>query len=146
MNHQDDTHGQILPVSAACAPSVACQNAYGCLGSNQVSSFEYPRVFHLTFASRSATVEETQRPKGQDGALSSLDVAIEALNLAKETADIAPAKVAFGSVSVLLTTVRVCFLLFCGDGPQVHMYPGFNDQQTGLRRARIELCRYLQSP
>jgi len=69
----------------------------------------------------------TQRPKGRDGALSSLNAAIEVLNLAKEIADIPPAKVAFGSVSVLLTMVRVCFLLFCDDGPRVHMYPGFDD-------------------
>jgi len=67
-----------------------------------------------------------QRPKGQDGALSSLNVAIEALNLAKEIAGITPAKAAFGSVSVLLTMVRVRFLLFCDDGPRVHVHPGFN--------------------
>jgi len=54
----------------------------------------------------------SQRPKGQDGALSSLNVAIEGLNLAKEIAGIAPVKAAFGSVSVLLTMVRVRFLPF----------------------------------
>ena len=49
----------------------------------------------------------TQPPKGQDGALSLLNVAIEVLNLAKEMSDITPAKAAFGSVSVLLTMIRV---------------------------------------
>jgi len=48
-----------------------------------------------------------QQPKGRGGALSSLNVAIEVLNLAKEVSDITPAKAAFGSVSVLLTMVRV---------------------------------------
>ena len=52
----------------------------------------------------------SQRPRGREGALSSLNVAIETLNLAKEIAGVTPAKAAFGSVSVLLTMVRVRFL------------------------------------
>jgi len=87
----------------------------------------------------------SQQPKRRDGALSLLNVAIETLNLAEEVAGIAPAKAAFGSVSVLLTMVRVRFILFCNDGPRIHMYPGFDDQRTGLRRTRIELRRYMQS-
>jgi len=55
----------------------------------------------------------SQRPKEREGVLSSLNVAIEGLNLAKEVAGIAPAKAAFGSVSILLTMVRVRFLQFC---------------------------------
>ena len=51
--------------------------------------------------------DKSQRPKGQGGALSPLDVAIDALNLAKEASSITPAKTAFGSASVLLTTIRV---------------------------------------
>jgi hypothetical protein len=54
--------------------------------------------------------DKLQRPKGQDDALSSLNVAIDALNLAKEASTITPAKAAFGSTSVLLTTIRVGFL------------------------------------
>jgi len=69
----------------------------------------------------------SQRPKGREGALSSLNVAIEALNLAKEIASIAPAKAAFGTVSVLLTMVRVRSLLLCNNGSRVHMHPGFDD-------------------
>lgn len=53
---------------------------------------------------------ESQRLKGRDGVLSSLDVAIEAINLAKEVSSITPAKAVFGSVSALLTMMRVCFL------------------------------------
>lgn len=47
-----------------------------------------------------------QQPKGRDGAISSLNVAIEALNLAKEVASVTPAKAVFGSVSILLTMIR----------------------------------------
>ena len=49
----------------------------------------------------------SNRPKGRNGALSSLNVTIEAMNIAKEISAIAPAKAAFGSVSVLLTMIRV---------------------------------------
>ena len=53
---------------------------------------------------------KSQRPNGRDGTISSLNKAISALNLAK-TSNIAPAKVAFGSTSDLLTTIRVGFPL-----------------------------------
>jgi hypothetical protein len=87
-----------------------------------------------------------QRPKGRDGALSSLNVAIDTLNLAKDIIGIAPAKAAFGSVSVLLTMIRVCFFPFCDDGLQVHTHPGLDGKPAGLCRSRVELRRYLQSP
>jgi hypothetical protein len=54
---------------------------------------------------------DSQRPKGRAGALSSLNMAIDALNLAKDVVDIAPAKAAFGSVSALLAMIRVRFCL-----------------------------------
>ena len=53
-----------------------------------------------------------QRSKGRDGVLSSLNMAIEALNLAKEISSITPAKAVFGSVSAVLTMIRVPFLQF----------------------------------
>ena len=53
---------------------------------------------------------KSQRPKGREGALSSLNVAIGALNLVKEVSTIAPAKAVFNSASVLLTMIRVSFL------------------------------------
>ena len=59
--------------------------------------------------------------KPQDRALSSLNVAIEALNLAKEISCIAPAKVVFGSVGVLLEMIRVHFFLLRCDKPRVHV-------------------------
>jgi len=88
---------------------------------------------------------KSQRQKGQGGALSSLNVAIEVLNLAKEVSDITPAKAAFGSVSVLLTMVRVRSPQPCDDELGVHVYPGLNDQRAGIRRARAILRRHLSS-
>ena len=55
-----------------------------------------------------------QRPKDQEDAISVLDAAIEALSFT-EKSSIPPAKVVFGSVSILLTTIRVCLLLFSDD-------------------------------
>ena len=52
-----------------------------------------------------------QRSKGRDGTISSLNTAIEAMNLAKEISSITPAKAVFGSVSILLMMVRVRFLV-----------------------------------
>ena len=51
-----------------------------------------------------------RRQKGRDGVISSLNIAIGAMNLAKEISSITPAKVAFGTVAVLLTMIKVRFL------------------------------------
>ena len=48
----------------------------------------------------------------RDDALSLLDAAIEAMNLAKEVSSVTPAKAVFGSVSALLTMIRVRLLPF----------------------------------
>jgi len=72
----------------------------------------------------------SQRPKGRDGTLSSLNAAIEAMNLAKEVSGIAPAKAVFGSVSILLTMVRVRFLAPTDPMYHVHVWPGLAGQQT----------------
>ena len=53
---------------------------------------------------------DSQRPEWRDGLFSSLAVAIEALDLLKEISSVTPAKAVFGSVSVLLTMIKVCFL------------------------------------
>ena len=88
---------------------------------------------------------ESQRPMGQDGALSSLNAAIDTLNLAKEASSLTPAKTVFASTSILLATIRVSFL-------PVHvghwwlMYTGLNDQQSELRRAGASLRWRLRSP
>ena len=71
---------------------------------------------------------KSQQSKARDGVLSTLNVAIETLNLAKEISSITPAKVAFGSVSALLTMIKVRFLNLCNGTPRVHVRPGFNSQ------------------
>ena len=56
---------------------------------------------------------ETRRQKGRENIISSLNVAIETLNLAKEISSILPAKAVFGSVGIILTMIKVdLFLLF----------------------------------
>ena len=57
-----------------------------------------------------------QKPKEREA---DLNAAIEALDLAK-TSSILPAKALFGSVTVLLTTIKVCFLLSRNDLLRVH--------------------------
>ena len=53
---------------------------------------------------------KTQRPQGQNDILSSLNMAIDALDLAKEATTVVSAKAAFTSASVLLTVIRVGLL------------------------------------
>ena len=62
----------------------------------------------------------SQRPKGRDGTISSLNIAIEGLNLAKEISSVTPAKAVFGSASVLLTMIKVRLLLFYDEVTQTH--------------------------
>ena len=54
-----------------------------------------------------------QRKRGQDKVISSLNTAIDTLNLAKEISCITPANAVFGSVSVLLTMIKVISFLRC---------------------------------
>jgi len=63
---------------------------------------------------------DSKRRGGREGATLTLNTTIEDTNLAEKVSSIAPAKAVFGSVSVLLTLIRVCFLLFCNDLLQVH--------------------------
>jgi len=50
---------------------------------------------------------DAQQQKLRDNTLSSLNAAIEVLNLAGGISDIVPAKALFGTVSVILTMIRV---------------------------------------
>ena len=61
---------------------------------------------------------EPQRQKRRISSLSSLNLAIDAVNLAKEVSSITPAKVVFGSVGVLLTMIRVRLLLLYHEIPR----------------------------
>ena len=72
---------------------------------------------------------DSQRPKEREA---DLNAAIEALDLAK-TSSILPAKAVFGTVAILLTTIKVCFMLSRNDLlHKVHTWLGLNDQRTGL--------------
>ena len=62
----------------------------------------------------------SQRQRHQDNTHSLLNAAIEAVNLAKEVSSATPAKAVFGTVSVLLTMIKVRFLFFSGDLLRVH--------------------------
>ena len=55
---------------------------------------------------------KSRRRKRQDNTLSLLNAAIDATNLAKEVMSGTPAKAIFGSVGIILTTIRVSFLPF----------------------------------
>ena len=50
---------------------------------------------------------KSQRPKRPDTTLSSLNAAIDAMNIAKDVLGMTPAKAAFGTVSVILNMIRV---------------------------------------
>jgi len=52
---------------------------------------------------------KSQQQKRRDVTISSLNTAIEALNIMKEATSITPAPAVFGTVSVLLTMIRVRF-------------------------------------
>ena len=80
-----------------------------------------------------------QRQKGRDTTLSSLNAAIDAMNIAKDVMSMTPAKAAFGSVSIILTMIRV------GSLPPVLvdcwlMYAGLHNQRRGLCRSWASLC------
>ena len=60
----------------------------------------------------STMTDNSQPPKGRDGAISALNIAIEGLNIAKEASSSTPANPVFGPVALLLTMIRVSSFLF----------------------------------
>jgi hypothetical protein len=57
----------------------------------------------------------SQRPNGRENAVSLLNAAIDAMDLAEKISSITPAKAVFGTVSILLAMIKVRFLFFrCG--------------------------------
>ena len=74
-----------------------------------------PRTAFSQLPCISTMAEKSKRPKGRDGVLFSLNVAIDGLNIAKELSSITPATAVFGSVSILLTMIKVRFLLCCDE-------------------------------
>jgi len=64
---------------------------------------------------------ESHQPEGSEGPIDPLIAAIsETTNLANKVSCVPPAKIIFGSVTALLTLIRVCFLPLCYDPLQVH--------------------------
>ena len=63
----------------------------------------------------------SQQPKECDGVLTTLDLFIQTLNIAKDACGIPPAQVAFGSASVLLTMIRVRLSLLREDRVPAHV-------------------------
>ena len=95
------------PAKRLCSPEarydkMAAEPRYGEVSPSHFACYtvfsQFPRV--LTMEARS------QRPKRQDGFFSALNVAIEALDLAKEISCVSPAKAVFGSAIVLLTMIK----------------------------------------
>ena len=90
-------------------------------------------------ASTMATNSPQTKPKGRNRAVSTLNGLINILNIAKDACAIKPARVAFGSVGELLTTIRVRSLLFYDYEPQTHVCSGHRGRQKGVCRHRINL-------
>ena len=82
----------------------------------------------------------SQQPKEREKTLSTLNALIEGLNLAKEIATIAPAKAAFGSVSVLLAMIRVRSPSFYDAEFLANVHLGLYGQRAGLRRSWGIMC------
>jgi hypothetical protein len=76
----------------------------------------------------------SQRPEGRDGALPTLYVFIQALNIAKDTCGIPPAQTTFGSAAVLLTIIRARYPLFSNDELPTDVYLGHDVKRSGFRR------------
>ena len=76
----------------------------------------------------------SKQPKGRDGIISTLDVFIQVVNIAKDTCAVPPAQIAFGAASVLLTMIRVHPSLLCENNLPAHTCVGHDGQRSGLRR------------
>jgi len=71
---------------------------------------------------------KSQQSNRRDVALSSLNAAVQAVNLAKELSSVTPAKAVFGTVSVILTMIRVSFHPVCVERLRDEMDLGHDDQ------------------
>ena len=83
---------------------------------------------HNTSPQLSPISTMTDDPQRQEGVLSLLNVAIRALEFAREVSDITLAAAVFGSASILLTMIRVSFSPFHEGISQAHTRPGHYDQ------------------
>jgi hypothetical protein len=89
---------------------------------------------------------KSRRSKRQDVTLSTLNAAIEAMNLAKEVSSMTPAKAIFGSVGVVLAMIRVGSLLIHLDEPQADVLQDSMMNKTDyveLGLACADVCKAL---
>ena len=91
----DRSASRSLCLHAAC---------FGVMGADLYHSFDLPSQ------PPQVLTMDAQSQRRRDVTLSSLNAAIEAMNLAKEIASVTPAKAVFGSVSVVLTMIKVSSL------------------------------------
>jgi hypothetical protein len=109
-----------------------------CPADHNVSSY------HVDFEPMAPNAQQQER---RDIAISSLNLAIEVSNLAKEFCSITPAKPVFGSFSVILTMIKVRFFLRCVDGLHAdRKRTGIDDERGGLRRTWARMRRRLYRP
>ena len=87
----------------------------------------------------------SQQQKQRDGVLTTLDVFIQGLSIAKDACGIPPAQIAFGSASTLLTMIRVRLSPLLRDSLLTHAYLGHDGQRSGFRRPRKGLRGCLPS-
>ena len=84
----------------------------------------------------------TTKTRGRNDVISSLNVAIDALNLAKEVTTVTSAKAAFTSAGVLLAMIRVGS--FRSESVDCRLTcTGLGGLQSGLCRSRVNLRRCL---
>jgi hypothetical protein len=111
--------------------------------SDRVLKVRAPRILSTRLQTRHqlSTMSSPQPPKGHDAVATTLDVFIQAVNLAKDTCGIPPAQIAFGAASVLLTMIRVRFPIVIRREDDHLTYPflGHDGQRSGLCRARAVL-------
>jgi len=89
---------------------------------------------------------ESRQPKGRGGTLSSLNVAIEALGLAKEASSITPAKAVFGSVNILLIMSKLpaCPITAACRSNKPSHYNRVSSRQHPLPEARLTRANDLR--
>jgi hypothetical protein len=76
----------------------------------------------------------SQQQTAHDAVLPTLDVFIQTINFAKDSCGIPPAQIALGSASVLLTMIRVRYLLLREQILLIRVYLGHDGKRPGLCR------------
>ena len=88
----------------------------------------------------------TSNLEPQKGKDTGLNATIDALNLAKATSSITPAKASFGSVSTLLTTIKVPLPIYAMDFQFTYIQFSTTNEQDYLDLALFcaDVCKALE--